>query len=375
MKTQGYRYISSDTHIYEPPDLWTGRMRGKFKDKAPWIDSRPEGDFYIVDGVDPVPCAGTDAANLEQKIAGREVEASLKRHSDARKEASDPNLRLNDQDLDNVRAEVLYPNVWEWTIFTAPDVEYAHACVQTYNDWLAEFCAVAPNRLIGVALLTCKGPIEWSIKEAKRVAQMGFKTVHIPVENVQHPYGVQDGYYDELWATLQDLGLVLSLHIGTITHDGGFMAFYKPGTTAGFMFACNKMQPQTIGNFISGGICQRFPDLKIVMVESGLAWIPMLLNNLDHFWKTGRKLMTPVLDEPPSFYFNRQMYATFEYSKQDTTAMQFLSPDRFLWGNDYPHVEGTFPASQKQIAESFTDFSEEVVRKVTEENAAKLYRI
>lgn len=375
MGTSEYRYISSDTHVYEPPDLWTARMRGKFTDKAPRIDSRPEADFYIVDGLDPIPCVGIDAAKLEQRIAEGEIDGVPVRHDDARKEASDPKLRLNDQDLDNIRAEILYPNTWEWNIFNAPDVEYVQACIETYNDWLAEFCAVAPNRLIGVALLTCKGPIEWSVAEAKRAAKMGFKSVHIPVDNAQHPYGIPDGYYDELWATLEDLGLVVSLHIATTTQDGGVLAMYKPGTTLGYMQADLKMQHRTIGNFIMSGICQRYPSLKIVMAECGIGWIPSLMQYLDSSWKRFRKLMEPRLDEPPSFYFDRQMYATFEYSRHDVAAMQFIPADCFLWGNDYPHVEGTFPSSQTMVAESFSGFSPEVVRKVTEENAAKLYRI
>ena len=374
MGTKEYRYISSDTHIYEPADLWASRMRGKFADKVPRIDSRPEGDFYIVDGVVPQPC-GSAGANLEQKIAQGKIGERPARHDDARKEASDPKLRLNDQDLDNVRADVLYPNQWELIIYNTPDPEYAQACAQVYNDWLAEFCAVAPDRLIGVAILTTKGPIEWSIAEAKRVAKMGFKTVHIPLDNVEHPYGIPDGYYEEFWATLQDLGLVVSLHAATNTINGSRLANFKPGTTLGLMISLTRMQPQTLGNFISGGICQSYPELKIVMVECGIGWIPSVLNVLDNLWKQYGKRMKPGLDEPPSYYFNRQMYATFEGSQHDVTATQFLPADRFLWGNDYPHIEGTFPSSQRIVAESFAGFSEEVVRKVTAENAAKLYGI
>src|SRR6266498_1339153 len=96
--------------------------------------------------------------------------------------------RLRDQDLDNVRAEVMYPNSWEFRIYNAPDAEYAFACARTYNDWLAEFCAVAPDRLIGVALLTMKGPIEWQVEEAERLARKGFRTVHIPVDVPDRPY-------------------------------------------------------------------------------------------------------------------------------------------------------------------------------------------
>ena len=141
MGTKEHRYISCDTHIYEPADLWTSRMRGKFADKAPYLDSRPEGDYYMIDGVDPQPC-GSAGANLQQKIEKGEVGWRPARHEGqdgARKEAGDPQLRLKDQELDNVRAEIIYPNQWELNIYNAPDAEYAQTCAQIYNDWLAEF--------------------------------------------------------------------------------------------------------------------------------------------------------------------------------------------------------------------------------------------
>ena len=374
MGTNDHRYISCDTHIYEPAGLWASRMRGKFADKAPYIDSRPEGDFYMIDGVSPRPC-GSCGANLTTKIAQGEIGERPARHDDARKEASDPKLRLNDQDLDNVRAEIIYPNLWELGITNAPDPEYAQACAQVYNDWLAEFCAVAPDRLIGAALLTTKGPIEWSIAEANRVAKMGFRSVHIPVDNVEHPYGIPDGYYEKFWATLQDLGLIVACHASSSTIDGSCVAGFQPGTPVMYQTSLIRMQPQTLGNFIGGAICQRFPDLKIVMVECGTGWIPSILDSLDVVWEQYSKVMEPHLDEPPSYYFKRQMYATFEHSKEDVAASNFLPADRFLWGNDYPHVEGTFPSSKEAVEACFAGVPEEVVRKMTAENAAKLYRI
>ena len=89
----------------------------------------------------------------------------------------------------------------------------------------------------------------------------------------------------------------------------------------------------------------------------------------------GKKFMQPRLVEPPSYYFKRQMYATFEESPEDLAATQFIPADCFLWGNDYPHVEGTFPGSKELLDKNFAGFPDEVVRKVTQENAAQLYGI
>ena len=370
-----YRFISSDSHIYEPVDLWTKRMTGKFRDRAPRVDSRPEGDYYVLDGVPPMP-VGVAGAILEQKIKSGMVEQGLKanRHTDTRPQASDPRLRLGDQDLDNLRAEVIYPNSWELRIYNAPDAEYAQACAEVYNDWLAEFCSVAPTRLIGSALLTCKGPIEWSIAEAKRVAKKGFRTVHVPVDVVDRPYSSDREYYEPLWATLEDLGLVVATHIGATTGEFALAKIGK-GAPVGLANAVSRIIPQTLGHFLSGAILQNHPKLRVVMVECGIGWIPSVLQFMDKYWKINRKWMEPILDEPPSFYFNRQMYATFEGSKQDLAAREFLNVERFLWGNDYPHVEGTFPSSLQEIAKDFDDVSPGDARKMLESNAAELYRI
>ena len=111
------------------------------------------------------------------------------------------------------------------------------------------------------------------------------------------------------------------------------------------------------------------------MVECGIGWIPSVLRFMDKFWSINRKWMEPILDEKPSFYFKRQMFATFEGSKEDLSARQFFGADPFLWGSDYPHTEGTFPRSKQDVAEDFSDLPAEDVRKITETNAAKLYGI
>jgi len=375
MRANGdYRFISSDSHIYEPVDLWTARMDKKFRERAPRVDSKPEGDYYIIDGVPPVP-VGIDGAILEQKLKTGTVEHGFKgnRHTDARPQASDPRLRLGDQDLDNLRAEVIYPNTWELRIYNAPDPEYAAACATTYNAWLADFCATDLERLIGVPVITCKGDIEFSVREVERCAKLGFRTVHVPVDVVERPY-CMGTYYDPLWATCQDLDLVVATHIGATTAPASLTRM-QAGTPVAYIASTARMMPQTLGNFIGGGILQRFPKLRVVMVECGIGWIPSVLRFMDKFWSINRKWMEPVLDERPSFYFKRQMFATFEGSKEDLSARQFLGSDRFLWGSDYPHTEGTFPRSKHDVTEDFSDLPDEDVRKITEANAARLYGI
>ena len=202
-------YVSSDGHVVEPADLWTTRMDKRFRDRAPRIESRPEADYYVIDGLGPF-AVGLEGVTMEDKIAGEIKSATGRRHAETRPGAWDPQARLVDQDFDHLRAEVIYPGLFGLQFWTAPDPEYQRECFRVYNDWLSEFCAAAPDRLLGAGLLPMKGPVEWAIEEAERVAKKGLPSVSIPAESAERSYGHSD--FDPLWATLQDIGLPVATH-------------------------------------------------------------------------------------------------------------------------------------------------------------------
>ena len=107
-----------------------------------------------------------DGAALDSKIADK-VESPVARHADTRPGASDPQHRLKDQALDNLRAEMIYPGQWSLMLYRIADAEYQRAAVRVYNDWLSEFCAYKPSRLLGAAILPMQGPLEWATEEAE----------------------------------------------------------------------------------------------------------------------------------------------------------------------------------------------------------------
>ncbi|MBI3303777.1 MAG: amidohydrolase family protein, partial [Deltaproteobacteria bacterium] len=206
-------YVSADGHVVEPPDLWTSRIEQRFRDRAPRIESRPDGDYYIMEGRPPAPITGLEGAMMNEKMAGKIETIRPHRFADARPGAWDPHARLADQDLDNLRAEAIYPGIG-LGFFAFPDVEFQRACFQAYNDWLSEFCSVAPDRLLGAGLLSVKGPVEWAIEEAERVAKKGLRSVSIPAVVPERPYS-RSNEYEPMWAALQDLGLPVAVHAGT----------------------------------------------------------------------------------------------------------------------------------------------------------------
>jgi predicted TIM-barrel fold metal-dependent hydrolase len=360
-------YVSADGHVVEPADLWTTRIDKQFRDKAPRVESRANGDYYLIDGFEPIP-VGLEGVAIDDKIAGKIKSAQGYRHAATRPGAWDPQARLADQDLDHVRAEVLYPGLGLF-ITSAPDPAYVRACYQAYNEWLSEFCMAAATRLLGAALLPMRGPIEWALEEAERAAKRGLRSVMIPTEVANRSYSEPE--YARLWATVQDLGLILALHVGT---DEPFMKkAARMGVGKAFIDTKICAMQRGMADLIWGAVPQRYPRLRFVLVEGGIGWVASVLRSMDHWWADHRHWMEPKVDEPPSFYFKRQFWATFEDDRAGILTRELIGVERLMWGSDYPHTEGTFPYSREQIAKDFAGISEADVSQMVVGNAARLY--
>ena len=372
MTTTG-RYVSADGHVVEPADLWTTRMDRQFRDRAPRVESRPEADYYIIDGLSPFP-VGLEGATMEDKIAGEITTVVGHRHGETRPGAWDPQARLADQDMDHLKAEVIYPGLFGLQFWTAPDVVYQRACWRVYNDWLSEFCAAAPERLIGAGFLPMKGPMEWAIEEAQRIARKpGLRSISIPAEVADRSY--RHAEFDLLWEVLQDIGLPVSIHSGTSTGEPFATKFERLGMGMGVVNTKISLPMHALADLIWGAVPCRYPKLRFVIVEGGIGWIAALLRLMDHWWADHHRWMEPRLDEAPSTYFKRQFWATFEDDRAGILTRELLGTDRLMWGSDYPHTEGTFPRSQQQITQDFAGVPESEVHQMVVSNAAGLYGI
>ena len=139
-------FISADGHIVEPRDLFTSRMDSKMAAKAPHIESRDSGDFYVMEGFGEfaIGLSGEGTAATD-KAEGKEIHMAGLRYEDTRPGAWDPVERLKDQDLDGIRAEIMYPGVFGLWCYNASDAELHIEIVRVYNDWIAEFSASSPG--------------------------------------------------------------------------------------------------------------------------------------------------------------------------------------------------------------------------------------
>ena len=362
-------FISADSHVLEPADLWTSRMDRRFRDRAPHLESRARGDRWVADGLHKMDI-GFLGPMVNDKQNGAIETGFQRRFEETRPGAYQPHARLLDQQLDHLEAEVIYPG-FALALFGLPDADYQRECIRVYNDWLAEFCAEAKSRLLGVGLLPMRGPAEWAITEAQRCAKLGLRGLMIPALKRNPSYN--DASYDSMWSALQELNLPIGVHSGADDQPLGFI----PGLPLAAAVCENKlfMMQRSLALLISSAIPQNFPTLRFVIVEGGIGWIAAQLRFMDHWWEDHHRWMEPKLNEPPSYYFKRQFWATFEDDRAGILTRHLLGIDRLMWGSDYPHTEGTFPFSIERIRQDFADVPDHETLMMVHDNAAHLYGI
>jgi len=369
------KVISADSHIMEPPELWVERMDHAFRDRAPrvvneWKGKR--GEFLICNGqLLRSVYGGFPAHKPLQEIPPYPQSAHPRErtgYAQARPGGWDPAERIKDQDIDGVAAEVLYATS-AMSFFSVEDLGLQRALFRTYNDWLAEFCSYNPRRLMGLALISVED-IEEAVQELERCVKKGLKGAMISVSpEADKPY--DHPLYDPFWAAAQDLDIPLSLHLATNRRN---IVAAARNSYALYMGIMQDIQ-QTLTIIIFSGMLERFPRLKVLSTEHDIGWIVHFIRRMDRAYERFHLSEPTSLKMPPSEYFKRQVYATFQDDPIGIATRQFLGADNFLWASDYPHVDSTWPHSKWVIEQHFAGVSEEDKQKILCDNTVKLYGI
>src|SRR6266446_1338256 len=369
------RLISADSHVNEPGDLWLQRIDKEFHDRAPRVvdnlPGRQPGSYLVVEGIPPI--------HLTQGLgAGKKGEELVKffqqsTYKDARQGGWDPAARLIDMASDGVEAEVIYTTLG-FRQFWLKDAALQRACFRAYNDWLAEYCAYAPRRLFGLALISLYD-IDTAVMELRRCRDMGLKGAMIWASPpADQPYS--SPLYDPFWAAAQDLDMPVSLH--AITGVERIQWEYGAEKRAMRQTVIPHEIEKSFSILILSGVLERFPRLKIVSAENNCGWLPYYLQRMDRgfarFGPSGTATPWPTkLTLKPSEYFQRQMYCTFIDDSFGVASRHWIGVDNVMWSSDYPHTASTWPHSRDIIERDFKDVSEAEKRKIVRENAAKLY--
>ncbi len=369
--------VSADSHMTEPIDLWTERIDRRFRDRAPHVIENPgEGPrfLFVAEDAPAFPIAGGFAAGR----AGKELQEMMgKGYEAARPSGWDPVARIEDQDLDGIDAEVLYPSLG-MTLFSMTDGELQRACFDVYNRWLAEFCGHDPRRLYGVGLLSLED-VHAAVEDLETVAGLGMRGLMIwgspPPER---PY--TDPSYDPLWKAASEAGLPVSLHIiagrGRVSTSVTQVIGQGAPAHAGiwYMQVIAEIQ-ESLAALIFSGVLERYPGLRIVSAENDAGWLPHFCYRMDHVYDKHHEIWKYSTPLRPSEYVKRQVHATFQDDHTGPAAHTHFGADNFMWASDFPHSDSTFPESRAWIERNFAGVPADVRRKIVHDNAVALYRM
>ena len=368
-----YRVLSSDSHIYEPSDLWTSRIEPKFRDRCPRIVHLEEGDWWFCDGRKGMGASAGAQSGVRYEDPTKLSTGDL--FENVRPGGYIPDEHVKDMDADGIDVDVLYPTAGI-VLYQVPDTQLLTAIFRTYNDWLADFCKPYPDRLMGIALL-CLDDVSADVKELERCAKLGLVGATIPVSP---PDGraYDSPEYEPLWAAAQDLGIPLSLHVGmNRAGTGPVLANLELGKPASL---CNEdIWPRmSLADMIFSGVFERYPKLMVGSVEHELSWVPNFIYRLDYVYT--QKAQRPHWHQfgeamRPSDYFHRNVFLSFQEDGLGIKLRHVIGVDQLMWGSDYPHAEGTFPRSMEVLEEILVDCTEDEKAKIAGGNVKQLYHL
>jgi predicted TIM-barrel fold metal-dependent hydrolase len=377
-----YTIIDADTHVTETPDLWTSRAPARMRDRVPHIETDPDGSPRWVLGTSrPLASPGLTAT------AGRgSFKNPPKSYEEMHPGAYDAQARLKYMDEMGIWAMVMYPNVGGFgaqQFLKLNDPELMLTCVQIYNDWQTEWASADARRLLPITSLPF-WDVAAAVTEVRRCAAMGHKGILFTGE--PQYFGqplIGDPHWNPLWEAAVELDLPISFHIGSGDMAEGLlkdkMAAY--GKMAAFtelavdIFLRNGLQ---LNELLMSGVLARYPRIKFVSVESGIGWIPFVLEAMDYQFR-GNSVAEehPEFDRLPSEYFARNVYACYWFEQTAPRRLiDKIGVDNVLFETDFPHPTSLYGAEvHARIKGGLSDCEESVRRKILWENAQKLYKV
>ena len=377
----GYTIIDVDTHVTETPDLWTSRVPARMRDAVPRVDTDAQGRQWWVLKDKRIASPGLSAT------AGvGDMKSWPKTYAEMHPGAYDAKARLQYMDQMGIWAMVMYPNVGGFgnqQFLKLGDPELMLTCVQAYNDWQTEWASADARRLLPITS-TPFWDVAAAVREVRRCAAMGHKGILFTgdPQSLGQPL-LGDPHWNPLWEVAVELDLPISFHIGSGNMEDGLQrdkmkAYGRMATFTELsvnVFLRNGMQ---LNDLLMSGVLARYPTIKFVSVESGIGWIPFVLEALDYQFKDNRvPEERPELDMLPSEYFARNVYACYWFEQTAPRRLiDKVGVDNILFETDFPHPTSLFGEEvHKRIQGGLADCEEAVRRKILWANGQKLYRV
>ena len=349
--------VDADVHVTPPPTFWAEYLSPKFRELAPTVESDGEFDYICFEG-------NRRPVNLMQSQAGRSAEQykNAGKLSDMRTGGWMPAKRLEDMDRDGIDKAVVFGG----GPLATGNLELYLDSFDAFNRWQSDFCADSNGRLFAVAFLTTVD-VDQTIAGVRAAKKRGDVAVNLPAfpqslhqfskdgavwqamtGDPDGPRQYRDPEFDPLWATAVELDIALTFHLGARVTRFKDKTNFLPDIV---MTKTAMMEPPAI--MLYGGVFDRFPDLRLGLIESGVGWMPWAADYMDRTWRMQRHWTECQIKHTPSHYFDKNLYASFIHDPIGVELRHHPGGKNIMWSSDYPHSETTFPHSHKAIEDNF----------------------
>ena len=379
--------VDADSHWSEPPDLFTSRAPAQYKDRVPHVEMVDGVRSWVFDGN---PVGRASAGGVIARDGSKEASAKALFEwttDEIHVGAYDPKVRLQVLDECGIDHQVIFPStigLGGQDLGRASDPMLTRLSVEIYNDAMTEIQADSGNRLLPMPLMPA-WDVDLCVAEAKRVAAAGARGVNMTSD--PDDLGAPDlanHAWDPFWEVCSELQLPVHFHIGASVTAMTFFGRYPwPSQLEGTKLALGGTllfigNARVVSNLIVSGMFDRHPDLKMVSVESGVGWIPFILEALDYEMYENAPTELAKLKKPPSEYFKSNLYATFWFENARNKLpdlIEAVGENNILFETDFPHPTCLYPSPLESVEDKMATLAPETRGKIMGENARKLYRL
>jgi predicted TIM-barrel fold metal-dependent hydrolase len=373
------RLITSDCHIGAPYSL-LDELPESYRQYFPVIDERSDGRYLV--SPSEMAMMGMNRP-METKLEGPDGEARSAVGACPEAHASfEPAEVLADLERDGVYGAVLIGRIATHHTAVPTDADVAYC--RLVNDWTAEHWGPYRDRVAAGIVLPYRD-ITASVRELERCAALGLRPALLPDAIGDLPYHLAE--WEPLWEAANALKMPITMHVGGTRQPPGSSMMLRPYKGLGFVGWYNQCvgMGETLGWLTFSGVFERYPDLHVIMTEGYAGWLAFAIQFFDHHWSDSRygtmsrhnqdPDWAATLDAPPGYYLKRQAHATFMWDPMAIENRHITGTDCLLWGNDYPHLEGSFPYSREWIDKQFAGVPDDDVDAIVRGNAARLFGI
>jgi predicted TIM-barrel fold metal-dependent hydrolase len=374
------RLITTDCH-FAPPFSLVEELPESYREHFPRLQRRG-GDTYVI-WPRPVATAMTESNDPAVRVSDNPRALARAAIANVCPEADpsfDPREHLAELERDGVVGAVLIGRLSVFDGGTPAEVDEAYCRV--VNDWMADTWRPYLDRVAPGIYLPFKD-VAASVRELERAAAAGLRPALLPDGIFERPYHLPE--WEPLWEAANALKVPITMHVGNLHKPPSQDPVSYPGRSfVNFYNQCVAMG-ETVGWLTFTGVFERYPDLHVVMTEGYASWLASAVQFFDHHWSDSRFAALNVhhldghnkitLQAPPSFYLRRQVHATFMWDPLAIRARDITGIECLLWGNDYPHHEGSFPNSEAWIAKQFDGVPEDEVDAMVGGTAAQIFNL